>query len=74
MNNTRDPDLLIRFGNHLQLLRKSKKLSLEELALEADIEISQVHRIEKGKINPTLSTLNIIAQALKIELDVLMRF
>jgi transcriptional regulator with XRE-family HTH domain len=54
VNNTRDIDLLIRFGNHLRVLRKSKNLSLEKLALEADIELSQVHRIEKGKINPYL--------------------
>lgn len=74
MNNTRDTDLLIRFGNHLRLLRKSKKLSLEKLALEADVEISQIHRIEKGKINPTLSTLNLLAHALEMDLQDLMKF
>ena len=74
MNNTRDTDLLIRFGHHLAVLRKSKKLSLEKLAFEADVEISQIHRIEKGKINPTLSTLNLLAQALEIPLRDLLTF
>jgi transcriptional regulator with XRE-family HTH domain len=74
VNKTRDKDLLMRFGNHLAATRKSKKLSLEKLAIEADIEISQVHRIEKGKINPTLSTLHILAKALHVDLKDLVSF
>ena len=42
--------------------------AVEQLAIEADMEISQVHRIEKGKINPTLTTLNALAKGLGITL------
>lgn len=68
MNNLRDKEILIDFGNKLNLLRTTKGLTLQELAFEADIELSQVHRVEKGKINPTLTTLNALAKGLGITL------
>lgn len=74
MNKLRDKELLLAFGTHLRILRERKKLTLEAFALEADIEISQVYRIEKGKINPTLSTLNTLASALELDLSTLMNF
>jgi transcriptional regulator with XRE-family HTH domain len=68
MNNLRDQDVLIEFGNKLKDLRISKGLTLQQLAFEAEMEISQVHRVEKGKINPTLTTLNALAKGLGITL------
>lgn len=68
MNNLRDKEILTVFGNKLKELRTSKGLTLQELAFEADMEISQVHRVEKGKINPTLTTLNALAKGLGITL------
>ena len=68
MNNLRDQELLIEFGNKLKDLRTLKGLTLQQLAFEAEMEISQVHRIEKGKINPTLTTLNALAKGLGITL------
>jgi transcriptional regulator with XRE-family HTH domain len=65
---------LVLFGLHIRQLRKNQKLSLEELANEADMEISQVFRIEKGLINPTLSTLNSLAKALNLSLKELVDF
>jgi len=47
-------------------------MTLEQLAFEADIELSQVHRVEKGKINPTLTTLMALAKGLDITLAELM--
>lgn len=66
MNNTRDEIRLKKFGENLRKLRKSRKLTMEALANLADIELSQVHRIETGKINPTLTTIMILADALAI--------
>jgi transcriptional regulator with XRE-family HTH domain len=56
------------------LMHKQSNLSLEELANEADVEISQIYRIEKGLVNPTLSTLKVLATALNISLAELMTF
>lgn len=66
MNNTRDDKRMAAFGAYVRKLRKAQKLTMKELAFEADIELSQVHRIEKGLINPTLTTILVLADGLKI--------
>lgn len=68
MNKLRNKEELEQFGKKLNQLRVSKNLTLENLAFEAEMEVSQIHRIEKGKINPTLTTLNALAKGLKIKL------
>jgi transcriptional regulator with XRE-family HTH domain len=72
--NVRNSKLLKKFGKHLRELRVAKKLSQEGLANEADIPISQIGRIERGEVNPTLSTLNALSDALQISLNELMKF
>jgi transcriptional regulator with XRE-family HTH domain len=72
MNNLRDKYTLDNFGARLKELRLKKGMTLEQLAFEADIELSQVHRVEKGKINPTLTTLMALAKGLDITLAELM--
>jgi DNA-binding XRE family transcriptional regulator len=66
MNNLRDKELLIKFGNRLKTIRNERNMTLEQLAFASDIEISQVHRVEKGSINPTLSTLSALAKGLNM--------
>lgn len=68
MNKLRNTDILLKFGMRLNSLRKSQNLTLEQLAFAAEIEISQVHRIEKGKINPSLTTMIALAKGLNIRL------
>jgi transcriptional regulator with XRE-family HTH domain len=57
---------LKNFGNNLRRIRKEKELSMEALANLAEIELSQIFRIETGKINPKLTTVLTIAKALGI--------
>lgn len=68
MNNLRNQETLTKFGDRLKTLRTKKGFTLEQLAFEADIELSQVHRVEKGKTNPTLTTLIALAKGLGITL------
>lgn len=68
MNKLRNQKSLEQFGDKLKSLRISKGFTLEQLAFEADIELSQVHRVEKGKINPTLTTLTALAKGLGVTL------
>ncbi len=72
MNKLRDKKVLEQFGQKLKDLRLEKGLTLEQLAFEADIELSQVHRVEKGKINPTLTTLIALAKGLNISISELL--
>ncbi|MCW3462061.1 helix-turn-helix domain-containing protein [Chitinophaga nivalis] len=54
------------FGEKLRKLRKGKKLSMRQLALLADIDHSQIRKIEIGAISPTVPTLYSLAEALGI--------
>ena len=47
---------------------------METLAYEADMEYSQISRIEKGQINTSISTVNVIAKALDVEVYELFKF
>lgn len=61
-------------GKRIKELRKVQGLSQESLSYEADIPLSQVGRIERGEINPTVSTLSAIASALNTDLHHLFNF
>jgi len=54
------------FGNILKDLRKAKKWSQEQLALEADLDRTYISLLERGKNSPTLNTLFLLATALGI--------
>ena len=64
--NIKNDEVIKAFGRRLRDLRISKGLSQEQLANEAEIPLSQVGRIERGEINPTLSTIAALSNALKI--------
>jgi len=66
--NVKNEKLIKAIGNRIRTLRIEKGLSQEKLANEADIPLSQIGRIERGETNPTISTLNVIAEALEIQL------
>jgi transcriptional regulator with XRE-family HTH domain len=66
--NTRNQKLLKQFGKSLRQIRTQRNLSQEALANDADIPINQIGRIERGEINPTLSTLSSISKALGIKI------
>jgi transcriptional regulator with XRE-family HTH domain len=73
MEKKREQELLQKLGERLKELRTAKGFTLEQLAYEAEIELSQVHRIEKGKINPKYTTLQILAEALKTDVSHLLK-
>ena len=58
--------LIKDFGKRLKKIRLEKKLSLRQLAIEADIDHMQVANIEKGQTNPTMTTITILAEALNV--------
>ena len=74
MINNRDKKFLKAFGDNLRELRIDSGLSQHELALKADINKNQVGNIERGEVNPTITTLNSIAKALKIPSKNLLEF
>ena len=69
MINVKNKKLIKAFGNKVRELRLSKELSQEGLANIADIPLSQIGRIERGEINPTISTIYTLSIALDITLS-----
>jgi transcriptional regulator with XRE-family HTH domain len=74
MNNTRNEKILKKFGKHFQQIRAAKKLSLRKLADIADVDFSQIHRIEKGETNPGLTMLLALSKGLGVSISELMDF
>lgn len=73
MGQLKNQKLLDEFGAHVRKLRQEKGMTLEELAYASEIELSQVHRIEKGKQNLYLSTIDAIAKGLEISIGELLK-
>jgi transcriptional regulator with XRE-family HTH domain len=74
VNNHRDIAYLESFGKHLKSLRQGKGYTQSLFADKANLERSQIIRLEKGRINPTLSTLKILAETLEITVSNLLDF
>ncbi len=72
MISVKNKKLVKAVGERIRQLRLELAISQEELANEADIPLSQIGRIERGETNPTISTLYVIAEALKIDLKTLL--
>lgn len=57
-----------KLGKNLKMLRLKKKLSQGELSKSLKVDRAYISNIENGRMNPTLSTLEKIAQALKVSI------
>lgn len=53
-------------GNQLREIRLEKKLTIERVALDSDIEYTQLSRIELGKINTSIYQIYKISHSLSI--------
>ena len=63
-----DKDLILtQFGEKLKKARTSKGLSQEALALSLDFDRTYISLLERGKRNPSLITINKIANLLEVE-------
>ena len=60
-----------QLGYRIRYLRQQKGMSIEALALEAEINRNYLGDLERGVRNPTLIILNKIAKALDIDLPTL---
>jgi len=60
-------------GQAIRRLRRSKHLTIQELACAADMHYGYLSRIERGGVSPTWEKIVYLAHALDIELPTLMR-
>lgn len=60
----------LRIGHAIEVIRKQKKLTQQELADRTELQRSTIDRIEKGKFNVSIDLLNTIAEALNLEITI----
>ena len=58
----------------MKKLRESEEITQEELSGRCNLALSQVGRIERGLLNPTLGTMYVIAKGLGVDLKTLCDF
>lgn len=63
-----------KVGKRIQELRIQQDLSQQDLAAKCNFEKSNMSRLEAGKVNCTLSTINKVATALEVEVEQLFKF
>lgn len=61
-------DFLTWLGNRIRGLRKVRRISQEQLAEAAELHLTYVSKIERGRVNGSISAYSAIARALGISL------
>lgn len=64
-------DIEHQLGKRIVYLRKMRKFSQEDLALEANVNKNYLSDLENGRRNPSIQVLNRISKALKVPLSYL---
>lgn len=60
------------FGKNVRRCRQQRKLTQEKLAFEAEIDLTYMGGIERGRRNPSLLVMARIAEALGVQLPKLL--
>lgn len=61
----------MNLGNAIKLCRTQRGFSLVELAQRADLSVSYLSLLERGKRDPSFSTIESIATALEVPVSIL---
>lgn len=65
----KESELLFKLAQRIKKLREDKGLTLRELEALANIENSNIARLESGAVNPRFTTLYKLSQGLGIKLS-----
>jgi transcriptional regulator with XRE-family HTH domain len=71
--NRRAREVMQQLGGNVQRLRRIKRLTQQELAELAGLDLSYTQRVERGQVNVTLGTLVTFADALKVSPGALLK-
>jgi transcriptional regulator with XRE-family HTH domain len=61
-------DWRVVLGGNVRRIRQQRRLTQEQLAFEAEIDLTYVGGIERGRRNPSLMVMVRIADALRVPL------
>ena len=74
MQSVKDKRFLKRLGDQIRRLRTEKGLTQLDLAVKLNNYAEHIGRIERGELNSSICTLNMIAEGLDITLSELLNF
>lgn len=66
-------DIQKELGKRICFLRKQRKMSQEDLALEANVNRNYLCDLENGRRNPSLAIINKICKALRVPISYLFK-
>ena len=70
----KDKEYLQNFGANLKKIREDKGFTQAQLAIDSDLDISYISRIENGRISPSLIYITHLAEALGVDMNQLITF
>lgn len=62
------------FGFNLKKVRIQKNITQAQLAIDCDVDVSVISRIERGVVNTSLSNIKTIAISLSVDIKELFDF
>ena len=62
-----------QLGKNMKLIRAKKKMSQGDIARALEVDRGYISNIENGKKNPTLATIQKLANALRVSADELLK-
>lgn len=66
-------EIAVTVGNRVRSIRRSKGLTIEQLACDIGVEYTQLSRIERGRINTSIFNLFLITKALNTSFSELVK-
>jgi len=66
-------DISSQLGQNLKRIRTKKKMSQGDIARALEVHRAYISGIENGKRNPTLATIQKLAEALRVSADELLK-
>ena len=66
-------NVVTELGMRIRYLREQKKMTLEDLAFDSNVNKNYLSDLERGNRNPTVKILTRIAQALDVTLEELFK-
>jgi transcriptional regulator with XRE-family HTH domain len=70
----KDKEYLQNFGANLKKIREGKGFTQAQLAIDSDMDISYISRIENLRISPSLIYITHLAEALGVDMKQLISF
>lgn len=61
-------DWRVIVGKNVRRIRQQRRMTQEKLAFEADLDLTYIGGIERGRRNPSLLAMTRIAEALSVSL------